>query len=281
MPRNPLKVDPTRTLMIRQRWMADIKRRFNRLKKKVREFLVEKDALGLKERTPFAIHVQEREFAFLTDPGKLEAFNRWFAQQVEAEVFSVPPGTPPDEPWTAEYVESAYKRGQLNAFFSSKKAELIEPVSDSEKFLRESFMAPEAMSKVRLLATRSLESLRGVTADMASRMNFILAQGMIEGRGPLDIAQQMTEEIDGLTFRRAFVIARTETIHAHAEGQLDAFEKLGVKELGVQAEWTTAGDDRVCPECAKNEGKRFSIDEARGLIPLHPNCRCTWIPAVD
>jgi hypothetical protein len=62
------------------------------------------------------------------------------------------------------------------------------------------------------------------------------------------------------------------TIHAHAEGQLDAFDRLGIKDLGIQAEWSTAGDERVCPLCQGYEGKIMPISEARGMIPLHPNC---------
>jgi len=27
------------------------------------------------------------------------------------------------------------------------------------------------------------------------------------------------------------------------------------------------------------EGEVFTVEEAHGMIPLHPNCRCTWIPA--
>lgn len=33
-----------------------------------------------------------------------------------------------------------------------------------------------------------------------------------------------------------------------------------------------------CPRCAGMEGTIFDIESARGLIPLHPNCRCTFAP---
>ena len=77
------------------------------------------------------------------------------------------------------------------------------------------------------------------------------------------------------------MIARTEVIAAHAEGQLDAYSVLGVKQVKVQAEWLTAGDDLVCPLCADLDGEVMSIDEARGLIPRHPLCRCAWKPVTD
>ncbi len=112
-------------------------------------------------------------------------------------------------------------------------------------------------------------------------MNRILADGIAHGRGVKAIARDLVERVDTLTRSRALMIARTEVINAHAEGQLDAFAELGVESLGVMAEWSTAGDDHVCPECSAMEGKIIPIDEARGMIPMHPNCRCSWVPYVE
>jgi len=47
----------------------------------------------------------------------------------------------------------------------------------------------------------------------------------------------------------------------------------------LMAEWQTAGDERVCPLCEPLDGTVMTIEEARGLIPRHPNCRCMWVPA--
>ena len=42
----------------------------------------------------------------------------------------------------------------------------------------------------------------------------------------------------------------------------------------------TAGDDRVCDICdGISENGPYSINEARGLIPAHPNCRCVFVAA--
>lgn len=286
---SPLRLDPTRTVTLRRKFLSVLQRTFTSLIQEVRTFLVDLDSLGLKHRAPFPkfssliTQAQEREFEFLTDAKKLEAFNRWFATQVAAKLIFPDLGTPRDQPWTTEYIESAYRRGLLNAFLASQsqgafQTAVLGTLTQAE-FLRRSFGAPESRSKVQLLGTRALESLKGVTAAMASEMNRILAQGMIDGKGPAAIAREMAQKISQLTRARAFLIARTEIIHAHAEGQLDAFEKLGVLELGIRAEWVTAGDDRVCPLCAPLEGKTFTVKEARGMIPRHPNCRCSWTPS--
>jgi len=44
----------------------------------------------------------------------------------------------------------------------------------------------------------------------------------------------------------------------------------------------TAGDDKVCPRCEDiADSGPYTIDEARGLIPAHPSCRCAFDPVED
>jgi SPP1 gp7 family putative phage head morphogenesis protein len=122
--------------------------------------------------------------------------------------------------------------------------------------------------------------LEGITAAMDQKISRILAHGVAEGWGPREIARDISEEIAAISRNRAEVLARTEVISAHAEASLNAYEEAGIEGVEVEAEWSTAGDDRVCPECEEMEGKTFDLDEAKGMIPLHPQCRCAWIPKV-
>jgi len=50
-------------------------------------------------------------------------------------------------------------------------------------------------------------------------------------------------------------------------------------ELGFAVEWSTAGDEGVCPLCRPLEGIVLTEDEAQGMIPRHEFCRCCWTPA--
>lgn len=284
--RNPLRKDPTRTVMVRRQMQAEVKRRFAKLKKAIWDFIVTKDALGLDQQTTqLKINVGKREYQFHTDANKLKAFNAWLEQQIEADVFSLAgDGADITKPWTFKYIESAYKRGMLNAWTSAKQGQLFDQEGfkdqSQEQFLRSSFGAPETISKVELLATRSFEGMKGLTSTMKSQMNRTLAQAIADGQGAVATGRQLVKDVDGLSKGRGLMIARTELIHAHSEGQLDAFEALGIEDVGLEAEWSTAGDDRVCPQCSAMEGRKFKIKNARGMIPLHPNCRCAWIPAV-
>lgn len=274
---NPLLVDPTRTTLLRNQFRIAILNRFRLLRRHVVEFLTVIDALGLKPKP--TLMATSRQYEFLTDLEKLKAFNDWFKEQSDADIFRAvegtswiaPAGSIAQGPWTMKYVETAYKRGVINAYFAAHPEE-----TSQESYLRSVFGAPERLSKMQLLATRSYELLKGITAEMGAQMNRILAQGMVEGRGVLDIANEMSDQIEGMSETRALRIARTEIIYAHAEGQLDGFEELGIEELQLKAEWVTAGDNRVCPLCGAQEGTLFTVAEARGLIPLHPNCRCSW-----
>jgi SPP1 gp7 family putative phage head morphogenesis protein len=152
-----------------------------------------------------------------------------------------------------------------------------------EEFLRSAFGRPVAIERVKQLAGRVFHGppgvgLRGVTQEMAERMSQVLTDGFVEGKNPRAIARDLAKAID-VGKKRAEMIARTEVIRAHAEGQLDVMERLGVEEVGVMVEWSTAGDDRVCPMCQPLEGMVMKIREARGTLPRHPLCRCSYIPA--
>lgn len=266
--------------------MSEILRRVRDFKVALYTLIVMDDAFGLEETKPIQFNVRPtanaKQYAFLTSDKKLEAFSDWLESQLSAKVLGVGRG---QTAWTAKYIESAYKRGLVRAYTDVNKAKMSKKVGfylDSRQaFLKDSFAAPERLSKVRMLATRTFEGMKGFTAAEKSEMNRILADGMVNGRGVKAIARDMRERIDVLTKKRALVIARTEIIHAHAEGQLDAFKEMGVDELGVMAEWSTAGDDHVCPECHDFAANGpYKLDEARGMIPAHPNCRCSWIPFV-
>ena len=54
-----------------------------------------------------------------------------------------------------------------------------------------------------------------------------------------------------------------------------------VAELG-EVDVLTAGDEDVCPICEDiSDSGPYDIDDAEGLIPAHPNCRCAFVPTSD
>jgi len=283
---NTLRVDPTRTTLLRRKFIAELSKRFRDLSKKIMQLVVHNDAFGLDTKTELVLHQVEvaprRQFAFIKNPAKMDAFRGWLQEQIGLGLLEVEPVT--GKPWTAKYVHSAYRKGMIRAYIDSHKADYALKGEDwfiggQEQFLKTAFLQPEVMSKVELLSTRAFEQLKGITATMSQQLSRNLAEGLVAGWAPYKIAREMRKTNESLSRSRARMIARTEIINAHAEGQLDGFEELGIEEVGVIAEILTAGDQLVCPQCSAMEGKTFKVDEAHGILPIHPNCRCCWIPS--
>lgn len=272
---NPLRIDPSRTKTLRERFAKEVLRRFNEIKRELRKLVIEEDALGLRSQLRAGLVVMER-WRFLTTDQKVEEFRRWLSQTIKKTVASE------DEYWT-EYVVEGYLKGAGRAFDDVKKIILPEPTEDfyrgtREEFLRQSFAYPVSTEKVKLLAGRVFSELNGVSEQLAQTLTRELADSLVRGQSPREVGTRLNKVVDGYK-NRGLTIARTEIIRAHAEGQLDAFERLGVTKLGVAVEWSTTGDDRVCDMCAPLKGVVLTVKEARGLLPRHPNCRCAFIPA--
>ena len=309
---NQMKLDPTRTTTLRRKFVNEMKRRFRSLDKAHRVLIVEEDAFGLSDESTLMImqkvtagkldtnklidlevvNRKEREvnqmlsnqerqaWRFLSNPQKVTAYRSWLQQQINAKVLTV---DAMGKPWTATYVDSAYRKGMIRSYTESRKAELIaQPTifqGGQAEFLRSAFAAPVVLSKIEVVSMRAYKELKGVTDVMSQQLSRIIATNLATGANPRQLAKQIHDSIGAITRQRANTIARTETIYAHAEGQLDSFERLNIEKVGAMAEWQTAGDERVCELCYPLEGVVMSIKEARGLIPRHPNCRCMWMPA--
>ena len=74
--------------------------------------------------------------------------------------------------------------------------------------------------------------------------------------------------------RRADMISRTEAGDAVSEGSLLGYEQAGLEEVEINA----AAEH--CAICDQYDGKRYKLEDSHGVLLIHPNCRCSWIPVV-
>jgi hypothetical protein len=81
--------------------------------------------------------------------------------------------------------------------------------------------------------------------------------------------------------------AKTAAVEAQAksvETEAKVAQLVPARLLAIGAQYVnvlTAGDDLVCQICEDiSEEGPYSLDEAQGLIPAHPNCRCAFVPAI-
>ncbi len=73
--------------------------------------------------------------------------------------------------------------------------------------------------------------------------------------------------------RRAMTISRTETAFALTEGQRQGYDQMGVDKL------ERVEDPDCCDECNEHQGQIYTIAEAEGVLPAHPNCEGSWVIA--
>lgn len=248
-------------------------RRFRVISKEIRKLVGEGDAFGLKANAG--------QFDFPRSDQKIGAFMDWLQEQVNANVLEVRRGATMaragQTAWSNVYIQSAYQKGVAQAASKMRG----QGAQVAPEWVTEAFTRPFHADRVALAYTRTFNDLRGVTSEMDKQISRVLAEGLSQGKGPMDIARAMTDRVEKIGITRARAIARTETIATHADATLNSFEEAGVMGVEVEAELVTANDDQVCPECQALEGRTFTMQDARGVIPVHPSCRCGWLPVLQ
>lgn len=281
------KYDPTRTTGLRLKFIRDLKRRFKKFSKEIKEAIVDKDVFGLNKPT---INVSEFQFAFTRTDEKINAFMDWLKDLEKKSVLEVKTilgtrkGIAPQ--WTDKYIELAYKQGLTRARQEMIKAGMDVPaIADYSIDL--SFRQPFNLDAIGAIYTRVFSELEGITAQMDLQISRILADGLLQGWGAIKIAKEMSDIVEGMGLSRATTIARTEIIRAHHLANMNEYEQYAVPGVKVQAEWSSIDDDRRCERCADKEIDKngnmivYSLEEITPLIPLHPNCRCMAVPFLE
>ena len=291
--------DPTRTLTLRNAFVRAMNKRFNELIAAIRKAIVDQDVFGLNPQV-YQLSIPGKEaFNFPRTADKHRAFMEWLKIQTEKGILETVEfqriGSGVESAWTNLYIQDSYKRGVLRARSELKKAGYTIPPPDPFTGGIEAIMGtPFHIDRVGLLFTRVFEDLKGITAAMDTQISRILAQGLVDGDNPRLLARKIIATINGSgagelgitdsigrfipAKRRAQMLARTEVIRAHHAANIQEYKNWGVRGIEVIAEFISAGDDRVCSECAGYHGNKYTLEVAEHLIPVHPNCRCIVIP---
>lgn len=269
------RADPTRTLTIRKRYASALYKRFNKLKGDIRKSIITNDAFGLRLNEP----IGRRAFAFERDPQKVESFMAWLQKQIDNDILEVyygqQIGSSIESMWANIYIRQAYEKGIQRSQSELRAAGYTIPETAS---VVASMQLPFHIDRVGLLFTRNFTGLKGITDEMSKQIAEQLAEGMALGKGPVEIANNINRRVSAIGITRARTLAQTEMIRAHHHAMVQEMRNWGVIGVRVLAEWVTAGDDRVCPICRPLNGKIYTLDQAEGLIPRHPRCRCMIIP---
>lgn len=267
--------DPTRTGLIRRRFERDVRVRFARLRHEIVRYVSEGAAGGPGLTT-------NARWTFSSASDGVKRFQKWINDRADQLVLEESGIKTPSGHWTDVHITTAYFKG-------AEQATQAHPSGKGQaSWVMSSLRSPVNIEKVELIKERAFEKLKAITLDMSNKIGDNLADGIVRGDSPRQVARDMAKTIEGIQKKRALTLARTETIRAHAEGSLNAMEQLGVKTVGVDVEWQATMidenkglfEEKVCPLCQELAGMVIPIAKAHGLLPRHPNCRCAWVPSV-
>lgn len=228
-------------------------------------------SIGASVKEIASILTTNSRWAFESSQSKVDSFEDWLKAKLSEVLDEKDIHSKTD--WWQIYIERAYKFGAARAFDQINKKK----VPPAEGFLgaKQFFMGSFPKERLKLLIARTYKGIQGLTDSMRNQLTQELTDGMLQGLTYKQIGERLDQKLN-IGLNRAKTIARTEIVRAQAEGQLAAIKALGIEQIGIQVEFNTAR--KPCPKCQKYNKRILSIKEAEGLIPLHPNCRCAFIP---
>jgi len=122
---------------------------------------------------------------------------------------------------------------------------------------------------------RSLTLAKSINMTTMDAIRKALAEGFAAGESIQQLTKRIEEYFTENAKYRAEMVARTETISASNEGALHRYELEGID----KSEFYPSPDAcEVCLGIAQDP--IYITKDASGVIPVHPNCRCVWLPVV-
>jgi len=292
-----LSRDPTHTQALRERFLRDVRQRFQAVRGAIRQVAgYERDRFNLRQNASLASDEDIERFP--SDAGKTRAFTEWLRERLRDGILEPVSrrALRDGEHWTATYVRAAYVSGWEQA------RERLQNAGVAADEVEDVFRLGVPQEQLERLYTRAFENLQSVTEDAAPQVRDVLTDGLDEGVNPREMARRLTKEVRTLQRTRAEVLARTEVINSYSEATLDRYERAGQSGVIVSGEFATADDDRVCPLCESIAGTEHGIDEMRDATftyeagesepdslggtypvrpPVHPQCRCAILPVIE
>lgn len=274
--------DPTRTIGVTKRWIAQSNKRFRALKKAIRRQLTEPNP----EDTFLA-----NAFEYENNPQAITDFMDWLQGQIDDQMLT---GTASDN-WQNQFIEQSYDKGFARAQVDMRKAGIIPKarpgavpppivgtavpsiavtVGGGAELLGTA-AAPLHRAAIQTLYIREFQSLKGVTDEMSKQIARALVEGVEQGLNAREIAANVVDRVDSIGSSRAKTIARTETSRAYNSAVIAEGETVSrALDVDVLYAWITAGDDRVREKHEDwGEGGPYTAEEAQRMIG-EPNCRC-------
>lgn len=184
-----------------------------------------------------------------------------------------------DSPWLFEnYVQAAFERGTARAI--RNLAAQSAAYRAERATLRDVMRLPAYQRRVAMVRARVFEQMKGLDGQVKADMGRLLADGVARGKGPLEIARNLTEQLNIENYR-AERIARTEVNTALRRARWDETEDAkaayGLKSVEMHI---SALSPTTRAEHAARHGKLYTLEETRDWFSdgaTAVNCKCSTV----
>ena len=135
-------------------------------------------------------------------------------------------------------------------------------VAISEKDLMDGLLSKKEINKLRYVLKEGFRknyTIRQIETELKN--SIVWKDRLKDGRITLKAAT------------RPNMVARTETVRLSNIGLLDTLKQNKIEKVRFLA----ALSERTCFECEGLNGEVFTVDEGYGIIPVHPDCRCSFV----
>ncbi|MEK6885258.1 MAG: minor capsid protein, partial [Nanoarchaeota archaeon] len=127
-----------------------------------------------------------------------------------------------------------------------------------------------------LLPDKEIEKLRTILKD-GFRRNQTVKEIENEINSNITLKDRITATSTISADVRANNIARTETVRLANEGLLNLYKENKIEKV----RFLSSVSSRTCEICLGLNGTVYNINESFGIIPVHSNCRCSWISIIE
>jgi hypothetical protein len=290
--RPPPSRDPTRTGSIRRAFRNDIEQRLRRLKMALRKAALIKPVFGMPN--------------YRTAQG----FDAWFTDAAQSIIVDR------NGYWLDKYIRAAYELGLARAREEVNNQDTLIHHDNCDAIVALAQIELQGATDA-MVHNASREMGMGLVARYSERRIYRAIVGKIDEIGRVRLRALASTYIvrafnaAKLDLYEASGVARVGILpetrppqHSHDHASFDAVkirrrkpvQRRFLTKPGAQEQTRierreaklsklnlvnvlTAGDDDVCVICEGiEEAGPYTIDEARSLIPAHPNCRCAFIP---
>lgn len=149
-------------------------------------------------------------------------------------------------------------------------------------------LLPTDRRAIEFLEHYAFNEVGGAFDAMKTVLRAEMIDGMAAGDNPRVVARAIRDAMDDYETNWA-LIAITENTRAEAQGRLHEMQDADIKYVVG----SSAHDSKTCDECLKLiDGQVVKVSDTIGqsnygrkrkdylqVIPLHPRCRCVWLPA--